>query len=370
MRFLDSNFLLATGVTATASSEDADFPVSNLQKHSPSRVWRSSGNFVIDATNNKLDFKENGIELNATIASATYTPTTLAAAIKAAMEVVTLLARTYTVSYSVLTGKWTITEDSTTFLSLLWSSGTNTATSIGATIGFAVSDDTGATTYTGANIAIHTEETVVVDLQTTEDADSIAVMFSPLNGIKLSSSAVVKIQANATDTWAAPAVDVTLTVDEEFFLASHFFSTSESYRFWRLQIVDTANTNLHIEIGGLIIAEATVLTQAPERGFTHNVTDQSKQIRNDFGNEYVDELPFLKTISFSYKVLQYVDVKTLEAMFRTNGVRIPVMVVIDENEDCFDKDHFVVYGKFQRTLSHKQVNFTLFDEDLTIREIL
>jgi len=53
-----------------------------------------------------------------------------------------------TVTYSDTTGKFTIASDGVT-LSLLWNTGTNTATTIGSDLGFTVSaDDTGATSYT------------------------------------------------------------------------------------------------------------------------------------------------------------------------------------------------------------------------------
>lgn len=135
-------------------------------------------------------------------------------------------------------------------------------------------------------------------------------------------------------------------------------------------MVDPENTNLYVELGGVVIAKGTTLTQAPERGFSFSLQDQSKQQRNEFGHEYVDELPFKKSVSFSYRALQYVDVKTLERMFRRNGVRTPVLFVFDEAEDCFDKDHFIVWGKFQRTLTHKHNINTIFDEDLAVQEIL
>ena len=56
-----------------------------------------------------------------------------------------------TVSYSSSTGKYTIESDGGT-LSLLWNTGTNTANTVGTTIGFAVAaDDTGSTSYDADN---------------------------------------------------------------------------------------------------------------------------------------------------------------------------------------------------------------------------
>lgn len=371
MRFLDFNLAdPLNGVTVTADSENTEFPASNLGKHSPSRIWRSTGTFIIDSTNNKIDFRETdgGPEIIATLASGTFSEITLAAEIKARMDAATLNARTYTASQSTLTGKWTIAGS--VFLELLFATGTNVASSTGPAIGFAVSDHTGATTYTGAAVALHTEEGIVFDLNTTESIDSVAVMFSPLNGIQLSNGAVLSVQANATNIWTSPAVDQTLTIDDAFFIATHFFTTDQAFRFWRIKIVDPQNANLFVELGGVVLAKATTLSQQPEKGFSFTIADQSIQMRNLFGHEYVDEYPLIKSVSISYKALQYVDVKILERMFRRNGVSTPVLAVLDEAADCFDKDHFIVWGKFQKSLTHRQENFTLFNEDLRINEIL
>lgn len=105
---------------------------------------------VIDATNDSMDFDDGGGEENVTVAQETYKdPHELAAALQTAMDAAT--ADNITVTYSDSTGKFTIASDGGT-LSLLWNTGTNTATTIGSAIGFATAaDDTGATSYVGDN---------------------------------------------------------------------------------------------------------------------------------------------------------------------------------------------------------------------------
>jgi hypothetical protein len=103
---------------------------------------------TIDATNNFLDFDDGGGQENAELDQKTYKdPHELAAQIQAKMDALT--ADNITVTYNDDDGKYTIATDGGT-LSLLWSTGTNTATSVGATIGFDVAaDDTAATSYEG-----------------------------------------------------------------------------------------------------------------------------------------------------------------------------------------------------------------------------
>jgi hypothetical protein len=83
MRLIGFNYSQQDETTATASTSNVNFPVSNIKHEFRSKQWRSNaaGNFEI-STNNKINFKESGggSELTATIAAGTYTSTTLAAA--------------------------------------------------------------------------------------------------------------------------------------------------------------------------------------------------------------------------------------------------------------------------------------------------
>jgi len=119
---------------------------------------------TISASNNKIDFDIGGSELHATIDSGTYAigltqadTGTLCAKVHAAI-VAAEATGTYTVTYSRSTHKITIAEtgETVTSFSILWKTGTNTATCAAVALGFAASllqsaltDSTGAQTYTG-----------------------------------------------------------------------------------------------------------------------------------------------------------------------------------------------------------------------------
>lgn len=100
----------------------------------------------ITSSNKYLDF-DDGSEKNAVIAEKVYTdPHELAAALQTAAD--GLSSDTITVVYNNATGTFTIASDGSS-LDLLWNTGTNTANTIGTTLGFLVAaDDTGALTYT------------------------------------------------------------------------------------------------------------------------------------------------------------------------------------------------------------------------------
>lgn len=369
MRFLSFNYVFQSNVALSASSSNANFPVSNVGQIFRSQIWRSSGTFIIDATNNKINFVEvsAGPELTATLTAGTFTPTTLADEIKTQLEAVSV--ETYTVTFSTVTGRWTIATGGI-FLSLLWGTGTDIANHVGPSIGYAVTDQTGATTYTGASIAIHTEESVTIDIKTAENIDSFCLFFDPELGVNFSGQAVIKLQANATDEWSAPSVDVTLAIDDREKSITHFFATVQHFRYWRIKMVDTENINLSVELGVVFLSEAKILERNLEKGFTFNRRDTSRVRTNQFGNSYTDELPFIKSMVFDLALFPKEDLALLEDVYRDVGVKKPLVVAVDPTEVVFDKDRFLIYGKFTRQLSAKHVFSKYFDSSFRILETM
>jgi hypothetical protein len=114
--------------------------------------------YVIDATNNKIDFTEDGgAELTATLSSSTYilgassaTAGTLCAEIKTALEAAG--AGTYTVAYSRTTKKITISvATGASAVVFLFGSGTNKLVSPCLDLGYAASDTVSGASAVAAN---------------------------------------------------------------------------------------------------------------------------------------------------------------------------------------------------------------------------
>lgn len=361
--------------TLSATSEDAEFPVTNLDKVSRSYVWRSDsegGHFYITTSNQKIDFDEGGGALVATVSTGTYSASTLATEIKTQLEAVG--GDTYTITYDATTGKWTLASDGGT-LSFLWDTGGNKASSIAGTIGFDDSaDDTGSTTYTSDNIAIHTEERVVLDLTASPvDIDSFGAFFDLVGPLK-SPTATYRLKANATDTeagWASPSVNIALTLDTDDKTISHFFSSAEIYRYWAVEIVDPTNTYLYVELDSLWLGEALTLSQKPETGFKDVILDQSKKRTNSFGYEYWDEYPQRKELRLKWKVLDNTDKDVLRGVFKTNGFIDPVFIAFDTDETIFpDREQLMIYGRITNKWDAKQVYLTFYDYKMNVREVV
>lgn len=207
-----------------------------------------------------------------------------------------------------------------------------------------------------------TSESVVYDFVTTEAINSVVLLWPREDGIKLSASAVIKIQANATNSWSSPSVDQTLTISNDYSIASHYFNSDQSYRYWRVKIEDPSNTLGFVELGLAWIGKALAIENA-QNGFVWDLIDQSNSTKTEFGHVYDDEYPILQSIEFKYQFIDYDTIQILENAYRLNGSTNPVLVVIDQDEDVFDKDHFMVYGKFKPKFGLAHVRYNIFNTD-------
>jgi hypothetical protein len=368
-RILESNYVFQDDCNIIASSENTNFPTDNLRKPFRSKVWRSSGSFKITSSNNKIDFKESGggVELTASIGVGIYTTAELEDTIKAQLD--NAGNETYTVSYSQATGMWTIAT-SGSYLSLLFSSGTNNANSFATVIGFNGTDQTGSLSYTGVEAAIHTEEGLVFDLSVTTQIDSFAIVFDVLSGIKLSSTASLYLQASQTNHWDAPPVDVSLTIDHDIGVVTHFFTATQSYRYWRLKIVDPHNTYLYVEVPKVFLAKSTQLSQTPSMGFRNSMDDTSVRTSTQYGHDYYDVYPLRRTIEFNFEYLEETDVLELERIYRRVGTSIPIAVALDPLEETYSKDRMFIYGRIRGAHTQLQRFYKYFDVPLTIEECI
>jgi hypothetical protein len=368
MRFSSTNLVTEDATDITASSANPNFPVSNLKNPLRSKRWRSSGSFIVDDNNDKIDFKDTalGSELHATLTHGIYSPTALAAEIKSKMEAVS--SHTYTVTFSTTTGLWTISTNHT-FLSLLNLTGVNNGyNTFVAILGFPSVDKTGSTSYTGSSIAIHLEENLVFDFKTSQPIQNVVLLWPKEDGIKLSDNAVITLQASATNDWNSPPVDIVITPNTTYEVCSHFFSTAQSYRYWKLKIYDPTNPYLYVELGQIWIGE-NIEVSAPENGFKYKLNDQSKTQSNEFGHRYSDEYPQIATLDFDTKYMYYADYQVLEDAFRQNGSTDPVLCCFDETEVVFNKDHILIYGTMDKSFELAHVSYNLMNSGIKITEL-
>lgn len=143
-------------LTATDSTNSFNVNFSSKPRFSKARLKSVNiplTEFTINSNNNKIDFRDVTGETNysVTIPSTSYNPTTLATAIKTALDAEAL--NPWTVSYSSSTSKLTISNGSNFIL--LFGSGSNISTSIAKTLGFFKNDTESGTSVISNSVQLN-----------------------------------------------------------------------------------------------------------------------------------------------------------------------------------------------------------------------
>lgn len=358
MRLVSFNYSQESRTLVSSSSESKNFPANNIKHEHRSKHWRSSGHFEI-TTNNTFNFVEGASTRTATIPVGNYSLEALRVAIKEKMDLVG--SEDYSVSFSQVTGLWNISSN--TPFQLLNSS----LNFLNKYLGFLQTNETG-TAITSANIAIHTSEYVVFDLKSTEEIDTIALLWSKEDGTRLSLNAQVTIQANATNTWTSPAYNQSLSVTDLYQISTKYLSSPQSYRFWRVVIKDPANPNLYVSLGVVVLGKYEQVTN-PDNGFQYSLNDLSVVTSNRYGNSFLDKYPLQAELQLSFNNMDYEDSELFQRIYRSNGITTPVFVVVDPTQAKFNQDDFTIYGKFVSSYGLTHVVSDLFNSQISITEI-
>ena len=245
IKFFHTN-LFKSG-TITATSEHVNFPKENLQHRDFNKMWQSNhgagsgwGSFGIYATNNKINFHEGGGELTGTLTFGWYSADTLCTEIKDAMDDAAGSAETYTVEYLEGTNKFKISA--TGAFTILWQTGTNSATSVGTIIGFDVTaNNTGADNYTADYVRTHSEEIVSCDFGGIKDIYGVMI-----RGHNFSSSAIVRVEFSI-DNFATASESIDFIMQDNILVLE--WDIPKTYQDCRIWIRDWENPDLYVAMG-------------------------------------------------------------------------------------------------------------------------
>lgn len=117
--------------------------------------------FTIFNGMHQLQFAESDTTYTATLTEAIYNASSLASHIQTQMNAVDGISNTYTVSYSEISHKFTISADGS--FDILWNSGNNATEELGKIIGYDTgSDDSGSTSYTSDEPVLGLPEDLVL----------------------------------------------------------------------------------------------------------------------------------------------------------------------------------------------------------------
>lgn len=316
IRFIYRSFW-RNGTILAQSTEHPQFPADNTQDDCKTLAWRSrygtgtgNGRFVVGASNKYIDFDEGGAELTATITPATYNGQTLATEIKTQMDAA---GGTYTVTYSEATGKFTIYRAAGNF-TIRWLNGTNTANNAAGLLGFdKTANDTGADTYTGDYVSIHTSESIDCDLGAAYEYDFVGIL-----GHNLTASAVVTFYGADDSAISSNVVnDVPTYCGNNMYF---FLAASRTKHYTRCEIVDPKNPSGYVQIGVVVVGKYF----APNRNFgsySEGESDETEMEKSPSMNLFmVQERPKLINWELPFTGLDTASVASIRLMLANNGV--------------------------------------------------
>lgn len=354
VRYMTENFIDSEIIASrVASSAQASFPITNIEnKQRRSKVWRSAGYWnIISGTNDTIIFRETALtNLTATIADGEYTSaSSFFAAIKSALEAVG--ASTYTVSHTT-DYKIQITSNGSGGGGIFELIVTNVGFTAEAELGYAnTTDFTGALTYQGDFLRIHGSEGEWIrwDMGLSSNPQAF-IMTGPRNrALKISPTAIIKLQGNETNNWTSPSYQATLTYDDSVIIKSSTTGLhTNSLRYWRLSIQDQ-NPLGYIEIGAAFLGDYIAPTQGSVQfPFSSDYVDRTETLFSEGGQTFSEIREKTQSFSLRWSHLNYTGIEQFDDIFNEFGTGVPFFIHYDADTVFNSKTNKAVrYVKFQ-----------------------
>jgi len=152
--------------------------------------------------------------------------------------------------------------------------------------------------------------------------------------------ATVKIQANATDVWISPSIDQALTytkddkasidLGRDVGIWSYQFSSTESYKYWRLSVDDPTNPDGYIKIG-FIFTDESLDMPGMSVNQTFPIVSNSTVMFSTSGQAYGLKKLQINTASFNFPVITTAQKKEMEVFYYNTDLINPYMILVWEN---------------------------------------
>lgn len=177
-----------------------------------------------------------------------------------------------------------------------------------------------------------TSEWIKFDLGSAKTLTALAIV-----KFNLTSGATVKLQANATDSWGAPSVDVTLTIptDSDSTVIQYivYYPSISAYRWYRITLVDTGNSASYLQIGRIKGITSDQTYYSP----TRDVTDryQIDYVDPSQGNDVegtqsnIIQRSIYRRATVNFTSFNQTQADKLRAIFAYVGKRKPFIIDFD-----------------------------------------
>ena len=187
-----------------------------------------------------------------------------------------------------------------------------------------------------------------------------------LTGHNLTSAATVHVQANASDVWTSPSVDVVIPWSARDLV--YLWTANQSYQWWRITFADAANPDGFISLGRAYVG----LAPAPERQFSSHSrqpVDPTVISPSTDGAETFDDKAPYHVYAFSWSNVLPDEIENLA---KAVGLKEYFWIIADyDNAIMTDGRHdLTAYVRFEDLPSYEYVYMKRRAVSMNIREAL
>ena len=203
-------------------------------------------------------------------------------------------------------------------------------------------------------------EDIIIDAGagSTFTINSIAII-----GHNLTSGATIDFQMNATDAWGAPSVDESITWRDGIIV--HYLSSSQSYRFARLNFSDAGNTDGYIEVARVFMS--VYLQFDPSSTIEFDITNNRNdmQVFSSSNKIWSREGSGWRTFEYSFPKTGSTMIASLRTMYDLIGRHKPfVFMNFDSTFSVIEPAYVVIMNNFNESWRSARAGYSL-----TLREV-
>lgn len=196
-------------------------------------------------------------------------------------------------------------------------------------------------------------DTVTIDLGSMEEVNSVAIVDNWKNGFGFTA---VTIEGNMTDTWGAPAVSETLSIDSKHGFAFADFTTA-NLRFWRLSFTSTLG---YVEVANIVIGKKLEIAT---NGLGYNWSYLDRDLKDTdttrYGQEYYDLFTTRKELSsLRYDAMDKDEMALFYELYDLNGTTKPFIFYFCDQTGAVIDDADRINGLYKMTKKPAITNFS------------
>lgn len=164
-------------------------------------------------------------------------------------------------------------------------------------------------------------DNLVIDLGSTEPVDYIGIVDNWQNGFGVST---IIVEANATDSWGAPAFSTTLTFDSIHGVGIKEIA-EQNYRYWRFVFTSTLG---YCEIANLFVGKAVNIdTNGIDYRWAYKSRDIKRMTSSRYGQEFIDTITERKELNgLKVRVMNTTELDKMFEVFDNRRTTKPMFI--------------------------------------------